>query len=97
MIENLVRTRSGLGQLTKHAVVNLLQKGYSRENELAADRYGIQLMASAGFKSKAAITALNKLRTIKSDSNEVFNFFSTHPPLPERIAQINEQINKNPN
>ena len=94
MIENLVRTRSGLGQLTKHAVVNLLQKGYSRENELAADRYATQLMASAGFNAKAAVTALNKLRLIKSGSEEVFNFFSTHPPLTERIAQINAQIYK---
>lgn len=88
LILRSIQTSSPLGGLTKSAVGELLEKGYSRENELEADKYGLQLAVSAGFDGDAAVQALRRIAQ-RPSSEDFFSYFSTHPSLTERIEQLN--------
>jgi predicted Zn-dependent protease len=88
VIENLMRTRGAAGQIAKQTLSSLLRNGYSRENEFDADLYAAKIMASAGFDAKGAISLLYHLNQDKSDDPDFFNYFSTHPPIEERIEKI---------
>ena len=88
IVENVVRTRGTTGQLAKRALSSFLRNGYSRENELEADKYGVRLITSAGFDASGAFRLLNHLRQNKSDNPDIFNYFSSHPPIDERMGQI---------
>jgi len=88
VVENLMRTRGAAGQIAKQTLSSLLRNGYSRENEFDADQYAVKIMASAGFDAKGAISLLHHLNQNKSDDPDFFNYFSTHPPIEERIERI---------
>lgn len=67
---------------------NLLQKGYSRDQEFEADSFGTILMYAAGYNPEGAIKLLEKLPGENSESPNFFNYFSTHPPVKERIRKV---------
>jgi predicted Zn-dependent protease len=94
IVENIVRTRGAAGQIAKRAISSFLRNGYSRENEFDADRYGVKLIESAGFDRQGAIGLLNHLKQNRSDNPDIFNYFSSHPPIDERINQIHSIINR---
>ena len=94
IVENIVKTRGAAGQFAKRALASFLRNGYSRENELEADKYGVKLMSSAGFDERGASGLLNHLRENKSGNPEIFNYFSSHPPIDERIGQIRSLTKK---
>lgn len=64
----------------------LLTLSYSREQELDADRYSIELMAKAGRDAGAIARFFEVLRDKLHDTDEN-DFLSTHPATPERIAE----------
>lgn len=74
----------------------LIQLGYSRDAEFEADAYGVRMMTAAGY-SKDEL--LNFWRRVASRSGAempaVFQLFSTHPPIKERISAI-EKLQPNP-
>ncbi len=92
MIEKFVRTRGAVGGLAKQAISGFIRNGYSREKELEADKYGVQLMTYARYKPGAATEVLQKLAELKGDDPDFLNYFSTHPPLNERIGAIREHM-----
>ncbi|HOJ76786.1 MAG TPA: M48 family metallopeptidase [Bacillota bacterium] len=70
--------------------LSLLQLGYSREAEYEADRRGVELLIGAGYNKQELV---NFWKRVQSDSNGgeltgIFQLLSTHPPLTERIQQI---------
>jgi predicted Zn-dependent protease len=93
-VENIVKTRGAAGQFAKRALASFLRNGYSRENELEADKYGVKLMSSTGFDANGSVGLLHHLRQNKSDNPEIFNYFSSHPPIDERIGQIRSMVKK---
>jgi beta-barrel assembly-enhancing protease len=66
----------------------ILNKGYSRELELEADREGVRLARASGFDPHAAVRALSRLAQISTDSTGVIEYFSSHPPVSERVREI---------
>ncbi len=77
---------SGLG-------MDLLIKGYSRENEFDADRTGIHLMQRAGYDPRGMISFLEKLQRMEArQPSRLAVWFSTHPPTHERIDAIEAAI-----
>jgi predicted Zn-dependent protease len=73
--------------LTTHAFV----AKYSRGHEHDADKYGVQLAASAGYNPKALADALERLAKgieLITGKAEKKNYFSDHPFTPSRVTNI---------
>ena len=82
---NAVTARlSGAGLMLRQ----LLNKGYSRELELEADREGARLAAAAGFDPRAAARALHRLARVSGGDAGLMEYFSSHPPLAERVQKL---------
>lgn len=65
----------------------LIGKKYSRNAELEADRYGMNMLARAGYDPRAAIALQETfVRLSKGDKpNWLEGMFASHPPSPERV------------
>ncbi len=82
-----------IGSLAVRTINNLMQKGYSRDQEYEADSFGVILMYAAGFNYQASISFFEKLANLHSENSQDYNYFSTHPPINERIKRVNQTIN----
>lgn len=64
---------------------------YSRGHESEADNFGIQLAASAGYKTDALADALDQIKKgheVLSGEVEKKNYLNGHPYTPSRVAAI---------
>ncbi len=64
---------------------------YSRGHETEADSYGIQLAASAGYRTDAladALVRLTKEVALLTGEEEQMSYFSDHPFTPQRVTSI---------
>ncbi|HHE55793.1 MAG TPA: hypothetical protein ENL21_08430 [Caldithrix abyssi] len=77
-----------LGQDIIKKVVN---SHYSQANEFQADEYGARLIYSAGFDPQGALALLKRFKSMKTEE-KFFYYFSTHPPLEQRIKRIKRMI-----
>ena len=67
-----------------------LMGGFSRPQELEADKLGVQYLEKAGFPKEIYLKMLNMLQKRSGVNSEENNYFSTHPTNEERIRQIQE-------
>jgi predicted Zn-dependent protease len=72
----------------------ILSKGYSRTLELEADREAIRLAAAAGFDARASIQALKRLAQVSPDVTGFAEYLSSHPPVSERIRELEKFLDK---
>lgn len=79
---------AGAGLMLHH----VLAKGYSRDLELDADREGAGLAGAAGFDPHAAIRGLRRLEQASTNNIGALEFFSSHPPLAERVRQLEQAL-----
>jgi|SRR5215510_13707282 len=64
----------------------LIARGYSRSEELAADRHGVEILRRAGYSKQVMVDALTWVtRTSGSGGG---GFLSTHPATEERIDAL---------
>lgn len=83
---------AGLGQGLDAAFYELMM-GYSREDELLADRLGARYAKLAGFDPHGMITFLEKLREInRKKPLRPFSYGRTHPYAPDRIRVVKEEL-----
>ena len=96
-----------LGQLAS-LPIQLFEIGYSKEQELEADREGTRLAALAGYSPYGTVSLLEHLESLhhrqirkpKTPQGElsevalatITGYFESHPPAAERIAQIQRLI-----
>lgn len=66
----------------------LALRPYSRERELAADKYGAELAARAGYDSRAAISLQEKMAGLGS----TIEFLSTHPASTTRVQELAQYV-----
>lgn len=89
----LVSTVSGdLSALTTFAGTIpfvLLQRGYSREFEEAADAYAVDLLRQADISVAYFATILKKLEDARPGSGQDLTYLSTHPATGDRIKRVN--------
>jgi predicted Zn-dependent protease len=65
---------------------SLIARGYSRSEELAADKHGVEILRRAGYPKQVMIDALGWVeRQSKSGGG---GFLSTHPATEERIEAL---------
>jgi predicted Zn-dependent protease len=65
-----------------HAVTNLVVTGFSREQELAADKTSLELLRTAGYASRCYLDFVKRMLAEKS------TLLSTHPASEERVAAL---------
>jgi beta-barrel assembly-enhancing protease len=66
---------------------------FSRDNEREADYLGLQYMYKAGYDPNAFVTFFEKVEAEeKRQPGTIPKFFSTHPPTPERVVNIQKEI-----
>jgi Zn-dependent protease with chaperone function len=69
--------------------MNLLRSAYSQDQEFDADEFGARLAAAAGYDARAAIRAFERLQDLETDGQlPLAQYFSSHPPLAERIERL---------
>lgn len=75
---------------------DIIQRGYSRKDELEADRLGTRFLHRAGYNPHAAIRVLNKLKSEKRgrfiDPFQNIGILRTHPFIDERTDAILSEI-----
>ena len=76
--------------------IQFLESAYSRELESEADELGVRLVDAAGYDPSACVRLLRRLAESKSHCErfELGNYFSSHPPLNERIEKINHLLHR---
>ncbi len=66
---------------------------YSRGMENQADYLGVETMAKSGYDPNAMVTFFTKLDAISGQkSNQVAQFFSSHPLTSERLTNVKNAI-----
>lgn len=64
----------------------LVARSYSRADELAADRHGMEILRRAGYPPKTMVETLSWIQRVSGHTGG--GFLSTHPALDERIAAL---------
>lgn len=74
----------------------LAMRKFGREDELEADRLGVEAMYAAGYDPRGAVRFFEKLLRLEQEQGgaggALERIMSTHPPTQERIDRIREQI-----
>lgn len=72
---------------------NIIALGYSRQDELLADKLGIKYVYKAGYNPEAMINLFKKLQELKKDKTIATPLFlRSHPYLEQRIEKAEEEI-----
>lgn len=80
----------GNSKLITDIIENLLSKSYSREIEERADDYALELLAKRGIDPGhlgSFFKRLDELYESTEKSNELMQYFKTHPELQNRILK----------
>jgi predicted Zn-dependent protease len=71
-------------------VLDTIDLGYSRKDEYLADRLAVRYAKRAGFNPLGMVSFFEKLEKEASGFNLVF--FSSHPPIKERIKNVRQEV-----
>jgi predicted Zn-dependent protease len=75
----------------------LFDKGLDKEMEFEADLAAMETTYRTGYDPSALIRVLEKLQQLEVTSKDKKgSWFSTHPPLAERISRLRTQLRKYP-
>jgi predicted Zn-dependent protease len=66
----------------------LLHQGYSREQELEADEFGVRAARAAGFDPAAGRRVLVRLAAESAAEPLLSGWFASHPPLEARLRHL---------
>jgi predicted Zn-dependent protease len=79
-------------------VFNLVNLGYSRKDELLADKLAVRYVRRTGYSPIGLVTFFEKLKREgeKRGSNSKLVFLSSHPQIQDRIVKVEEEMKLNP-
>jgi predicted Zn-dependent protease len=73
-------------------IYNLINLGYSRQDEYFADRLGVGYAQKGGFSPNAAISALEKIKKEETGGVKLLVYLRTHPYVDDRIKAIRQIV-----
>jgi beta-barrel assembly-enhancing protease len=73
---------------SEYLIKPALVGGFSRPQELEADKMGVEYMIRAGYSSEYFLQLLEVFRENSGDKSGEASYFSTHPTSEERMQQI---------
>lgn len=80
-------------QRAANLTFQMVVSGYSREDELFADRLAVRYAMRAGFNPEGMISVLEGLEKISDrDKTALGTVFSDHPPFKTRIEAVKDEI-----
>ena len=89
-ISRATPVRGALGGWLKRVGVKFLESAYSQDRELDADKLGARLAKAGRYDRDAGARLLRRL--VKLDQSgrlaELSSYFSSHPPLSDRIRTV---------
>lgn len=79
---------------TLDVVYDLISLGYSRKDELLADKLAVRYSRRAGFNPYGMVTFFEKLKneTERKGGSYTPVYLSSHPPIDERIRLVKNEI-----
>jgi len=83
LLEQLIPGSSALTPIAG----SLITRGYSRSEEFAADRHGVELLRRAGYPKQVMIDALTWVSRASGGASGG-GFLSTHPATADRIQEL---------
>lgn len=66
--------------------IALAESGFSREQEVEADDYGIRISAAAGYSPWGLVRAMEKMKAAGYKTSP--NGFNSHPPTERRLLRL---------
>jgi len=75
-----------------NVVKNLYASGLDQADEYEADRMGVVLAARAGYDPYGLPAVLQMMESFDPDAPLVALMFATHPPLAQRLEQLNRRM-----
>lgn len=91
LISAIMGDASALDSTAGEVTQLLLLFAYSREDELAADAGGVELLNRAGITSEGLLTFFERLQGEQGKTGGMPALFSTHPLTADRIDLIRIQ------
>ncbi len=88
------KTSSNITDIRKAAnmAYNLIELGYSREDEYESDRLGVKYAFKAGFNPDASLSSLEKLKNNQIQESKILVYLRTHPYVDDRINALKKFI-----
>jgi len=90
--------------------LRLFEAGYTKEQELEADRGGLELAVAAGYSARGGVDAMKRLEELEQPSppansledemaqvpaQALEEYFRSHPPAGERVTALQKEIADN--
>jgi predicted Zn-dependent protease len=92
VLQYLFGNQPGIGQIADYANA-LLTRGFNRDLEFEADRYGVLFAHRAGFNAAMAVPLMERFRHAEArDPSQFETLFRTHPAWVDRLARVKIQL-----
>ncbi|MFH0827608.1 MAG: M48 family metallopeptidase [Candidatus Omnitrophota bacterium] len=77
-----------------NVIFNLVNLGYSRKDEFLADKLAVRYVRRAGFSPVGIVTFFGKLKKEgeRKGTGVKLVFLSSHPPIEQRIARVEQEM-----
>jgi hypothetical protein len=72
----------------------ILKKEFDRQEELQADKYGLNLVLKSGYSKETILKGLKKLKELTSDYSDYGSLSKHHPSWSERIQIFDDENTK---
>jgi predicted Zn-dependent protease len=81
-------TQSVISKLAGAAYKNIISNAFDRDDEVEADKVGIELGNKAGYAPGALSDVLKRLEERNKDQEQPNGMFASHPLIADRVASI---------